>query len=74
MAQMKISLTIIAILLLSGCITIPVPPYGEHAGKLGAVTITFGYKMASSNKKEKESGNEAQMFAYTQFSKALKDK
>lgn len=71
---MKLSLTILAIALLSGCITIPIPPYGNDMGKYGAITINFGYKMASSPKTETEKNDEAIVYAFSQFSKTLKDK
>jgi len=32
-------------LLLGGCVSIPIPPTGENAGSLGYLTLTFGYKM-----------------------------
>ena len=32
-------------LLLSGCISIPIPPNGENAGSLGYLTLTLGYKL-----------------------------
>jgi len=36
-------------LLLSGCISIPIPPNGENAGSLGYLTLTFGYKFPKMN-------------------------
>ena len=65
---------ILVILLLTSCISIPIPPYGENIGKFGAVTINFGYKMASSHKTETEKSDEATNYAFQQFSKTLKDK
>ena len=71
---MKLSFTIIAVLLLNGCIAIPIPPFGNDIGKYGAITINFGYKMASSPQKEEEKNDDAKLYAFTEFSKTLKDK
>jgi starvation-inducible outer membrane lipoprotein len=42
---MKIIYLFIIVTILTGCISIPIPPNGENAGSLGYLTLTFGYKL-----------------------------
>lgn len=40
---MKKLLAIIPVMLLSGCLTIPIPPVGEQAGQFGTLKIGVEY-------------------------------
>jgi hypothetical protein len=68
---MRLSLTIIAISLLTSCITIPIPPSGEHQGKLGSLKLSISY---SPYQTQTAKVNPNTKYAWEHFSKTMKDK
>ncbi len=68
---MKLSLTIISAILLSSCVSIPIPPYGEHQGKLGSIRIAASYVPYANPDREASS---SMSYAWEHFSKTIKDK
>lgn len=68
---MKLSLTIIAVAFLTSCVSIPIPPYGEHQGKLGSLKLSFSYVPYQTQNAE---ANPNMKYAWEHFSKTLKDK
>lgn len=68
---MKLSLTIIAVAFLTSCVTIPIPPNGEHQGKLGAIKLSISYVPYQTQNAE---ANPSMKYALEHFSKTLKDK
>jgi hypothetical protein len=66
---MRIALAVFT-LALPGCITIPIPPGGEHMGKFGAIRISISYE--GPNKQSERSSS--MWYAATQFSRTLNDK
>ena len=76
---MKLSLTIIAVALLTSCVTIPIPPTGQNQGKLGSVQIKVAvsytpYNDPNKPKQQKEKVDPNIAHAWEHFSKTLKDK
>jgi hypothetical protein len=75
---MKLSLTIIAAILLSSCVSIPIPPIGKDQGKLGSVqlklAVSYIPRIKPQNKTETEKEDPSVIFAFEQFSKTIKDK
>lgn len=68
---MKLSLTIIAVAFLTSCVSIPIPPYGEHQGKLGSLKLSVSYVPYQTQ----TAGVDPSMkYALEHFSKTLKDK
>jgi hypothetical protein len=39
-----IALTLAALTLLAGCVSLPIPPSGENAGKLGRLELKLSFK------------------------------
>jgi len=76
--QMKLSLTIIAAILLSSCVNIPIPPIGKDQGKLGSVQLKLAVSyiplVKPQNKTETEKEDPNVKYAFEQFSKTIKDK
>lgn len=74
---MKLLLTIILALFLCSCVTIPVPPFGEHIGQLGKVKINVSYSYFPNSTQEQEP-TDSMKYAWDQFKitkpKLLKDK
>ena len=68
---MKLSLTIIAVALLSSCVSIPIPPYGEHQGKLGSIKLAVSYVPHQNPDREADANV---VYAWQHFSKTIKDK
>jgi hypothetical protein len=75
---MRLSLTILAVILLSSCVNIPIPPIGKDQGKLGSLqlklAVSYIPRINPENKTEKEKEDPSVIFAFEQFSKTLKDK
>jgi hypothetical protein len=75
---MKLSLPIIAVALLSSCVSIPIPPTGNDQGKLGSVQLKLGVsyipRIKPENKQETEKEDPNVKYAFEQFSKTIKDK
>jgi len=75
---MRLSLTILAVILLSSCVNIPIPPIGKDQGKLGSVQLKLAVSyiplVKPQNKKEKEKEDPSVKYAFEQFSKTIKDK
>lgn len=75
---MKLSLPIIAVALLSSCVSIPIPPTGNDQGKLGSVHLKLGVsyipRIKPENKQETEKEDPSVKYAFEQFSKTIKDK
>ena len=75
---MKLSLTIIAAILLSSCVSIPIPPIGKDQGKLGSIqlklAVSYIPRIKPQNKTETEKTDPSVIFAFEQFSKTIKDK
>ena len=68
---MKLSLTIIAVALLTSCVTIPIPPSGQHQGKLGSIKLSLSYIPYQTQ----TAGVDPSMkYALEHFSKTIKDK
>ena len=67
---MKYFLTLISLLYLSSCVSIPIPPTGEHQGKLGAIKLSVSY-VPYANPDRKDSSVK---YALEHFSKTIKDK
>lgn len=76
--KMKLSLTIIAAILLSSCVSIPIPPTGQNQGKLGSfqlkLAVSYIPRIKPQNKTETEKTDPSVIFAFEQFSKTIKDK
>ena len=76
--KMKLSLTIISVILLSSCVNIPIPPIGKDQGKLGSVqlklAVSYIPRIKPQNKTETEKEDPSVIFAFEQFSKTIKDK
>ena len=76
--KMKLSLTIIAAIILSSCVNIPIPPIGKDQGKLGSVqlklAVSYIPRIKPQNKPETEKEDPSVIFAFEQFSKTIKDK
>lgn len=74
---MKLSLPIFLALLFSSCITIPIPPFGEHIGQLGSVKVNVSYSYIPNSPPEQEP-TDSMKYAWDQFKitkpKLLKDK
>jgi len=68
---MKLSLTIIAAILLSSCVSMPIPPYGEHQGKLGSIRLVVSYVPYQNPDREADANV---VYAWQHFSKTIKDK
>jgi len=68
---MKISLTIIAVALLSSCVSIPIPPTGQDQGKLGSIKLSVSY--IPHQKPDREADANV-LYAWQHFSKTIKDK
>lgn len=68
---MKLSLTIIAVAFLTSCVTIPIPPGGEHQGKLGAIKLSISYVPYHNINIGMDQSTK---YALEHFSKTLKDK
>jgi hypothetical protein len=75
---MKLSLTIITAILLSSCVSIPIPPIGKDQGQLGSLqlklAVSYIPRNNPENKKQAEKTDRSVIFAFQQFSKTLKDK
>jgi hypothetical protein len=71
---MKLSLTIISVILLSSCVNIPIPPIGKDQGKLGLVQLKLAVSYIPRIKTETEKEDPSVIFAFEQFSKTIKDK
>ena len=75
---MRLSLTILAVALLSSCVNIPIPPIGKDQGKLGSVqlklAVSYIPRIKPENKKEIEKEDPNVKYAFEQFSKTIKDK
>lgn len=73
---MKFLVTIFA-LLCAGCVSVPIPPFGEHRGQLGDVKISVQVSYVPKNSQEKNPTDSAK-YAWEQFKltkpKLLKDK
>jgi hypothetical protein len=67
---MKSILLALAAIALPGCITIPIPPVGSHAGALGAVRVSIVYE-SNNNTTQK---TPSMQYAFESFSKTLTDK
>ncbi len=74
---MRLSLTILAVILLSSCVNIPIPPIGKDQGKLGSVQLKLAVSyiplVKPQNKTETEKDPSVK-YAFEQFSKTIKDK
>jgi hypothetical protein len=68
---MKLSLTIIAAALLTSCVSIPIPPSGEHQGKLGSIRLVVSYVPYQT---QTAGVNRNVQYAMEHFSKTIKDK
>lgn len=68
---MKLSLTIIALALLSSCVSIPIPPTGNNQGKLGAIKLSVSYIPYQNPDRKADSSI---VYAWEHFSKTIKDK
>lgn len=76
-----VSLAIVAILfaaaifLLSGCVTVPIPPFGESRGELGNLEVAVSVKYIPVQNPDIP-GDSGMKHAWQQFglAKALKDK
>ena len=68
---MKLSLTIIAAAFLTSCVSIPIPPYGEHQGKLGSLKLSVSYVPYQTQTAGVDPNTN---YAWEHFSKTLKDK
>lgn len=64
-----------ALFLLTGCVTIPVPPFGDRRGELGNLQVSVSVKYIPLTNPELP-GNDALAHAWSKFgeAKALKDK
>jgi hypothetical protein len=68
---MKYFLTISFAVILSSCVSIPIPPTGENQGKLGALKLSISYVPYA----KPDSNSDANIvYAWQHFSKTLKDK
>ncbi len=74
---MKLSLTIITASLLTSCVTIPVPPFGNNVGELGDVKLNVTVSYIPKSTPETEP-TDSMKYAWDQFRltkpKLLKDK
>lgn len=68
---MKLSLTIIAAAMLTSCVTIPIPPSGQHQGKLGSLRLSISYIPYQTQTAGVDPNTK---YAWEHFSKTLKDK
>ena len=41
---MKTNLLLILVLLVTGCVSVPIPPAGDHVGELGNVKISLKFQ------------------------------
>jgi hypothetical protein len=69
--QMKLSLTIIAAIILSSCVSIPIPPTGQNQGKLGSIKLAVSYVPYQNPDREADANV---VYAWQHFSKTIKDK
>ena len=67
---MKPILFALAAVALPGCITIPIPPVGSHAGALGSVRLNITYESNGTTTQKTPS----MQYAFESFSRTLKDK
>jgi len=67
---MKPILFALAAVALPGCITIPIPPVGSHAGALGSVRLNITYESNGTTTQKTPS----MQYAFESFSQTLKDK
>jgi hypothetical protein len=67
---MKPILITLAAVALPGCISIPIPPVGSHAGALGSVRVNITYESNNTTTQKTPS----MKYAFESFSKTLKDK
>lgn len=68
---MKYFLTIFSVVYLSSCVSIPIPPTGEHQGKLGAIKLSVSYVPYANPDRE---ADDNVVYAWQHFSKTIKDK
>jgi hypothetical protein len=70
-------LSVFAALALSGCVTIPVPPFGEQRGQMGDIFIKVDVSYIPKSSPERNP-NSSELYAWEKFKlskpKLLKDK
>lgn len=71
------SLLLIPLLLIAGCVSVPVPPFGENRGQLGELQVKVAVSYLPKSSPEREP-TDSMHYAWRQFGlaqpKLLKDK